>query len=74
MDCQVNSWGGDYPHFEWNANNPTWVTTYWDTYIWKVYRHSGTTSNMLYLDGHVAPMKTPMDGGQPFVTLYYSSP
>jgi len=74
MDCSINAYSGDYPHFEWNMNNATWVANNWDSYIYKAFRHPGLTANMLYLDGHVATVRSAMHGGQPWVWIYNLAP
>jgi prepilin-type N-terminal cleavage/methylation domain-containing protein/prepilin-type processing-associated H-X9-DG protein len=74
MDSQVNAYGGDYPMFEWNQNNPAFIASNWDVYFAHMYRHPGLTANMLYLDGHVGTVRSALQGGKPFVWIYNDPP
>jgi len=72
MDCQVN----DYPHFTPGYNSAAVMAnaSNWDNYYAKAFRHPGTTANMLYLDGHVAPMRSALQGGLPYVDIWTTWP
>jgi prepilin-type processing-associated H-X9-DG protein/prepilin-type N-terminal cleavage/methylation domain-containing protein len=75
MDCQVNAYGGDYPMFGFlSFNDPVTVASVWDPWYKHIYRHPGRTANMLYLDGHVEPVRCPLDGGRPFAWIYLDPP
>src|SRR5262249_42002359 len=74
MDAQVNAYAGDYPMFAWGLNDPVGIAANWDPYYIHMFRHHGTTANMLYLDGHVAPIKSILDGTPTYTPIYYNSP
>ena len=65
-----------FPMFGWGINNAAWVSTptIWDPYFAAVYRHPNLTANMLYLDGHVGSVGTPMSGEMVFNWIYVNPP
>jgi prepilin-type N-terminal cleavage/methylation domain-containing protein/prepilin-type processing-associated H-X9-DG protein len=67
-DCSVltTGWWGDYLHFEWNMNNPTWIAQYWNQFYSHAFRHPNLTANMLYMDGHVGSIRSVLHGGPNF--------
>jgi prepilin-type processing-associated H-X9-DG protein len=73
IDCSVttNIWGLDYPLFGWGLNTPSTVQANWDKYIAHMFRHPNLTANMLYLDGHVAPLRSTLHGGPPTYVVIF---
>src|SRR5688572_20665852 len=58
MDGHLQGHGWHIPYFEWNIDYA--INAYWDTGVTysHAFRHPNYTANMLYLDGHVAPIQS----------------
>jgi prepilin-type processing-associated H-X9-DG protein len=54
-DCRVWNWGWQIPYYEWNIDSQYGLDS--TMQYGYAFRHPGERANMLYYDGHLAPVR-----------------
>jgi prepilin-type processing-associated H-X9-DG protein len=69
MDCQDMGWGWAQPYMAWDVDIDTSYDFYWEY----AFRHGGK-ANMLFMDGHVEPIRHHKDTGRSIWKALWDGP